>query len=178
MALDDLLAKLERGGVTAVTAEKTAAVTANHAPALAVTAVTAATAEKDKGRGDTVEMPPSEPAASTRATRWPLHFADGDPLEVLFALPVDHVEALAAEADAIAHKPVVEVRKALVRSEVRREFPARCCWACRHCKRPGLSAGYCGGRDDLPPAYGLYHPLRKLPADQGTSCGSYQAHED
>lgn len=51
---------------------------------------------------------------------------------------------------------------------------ARNCSTCRHRKRPGLSAGYCGGgRDDLPPAYGLHHPLRKLPDDQGASCASY-----
>ena len=56
---------------------------------------------------------------------------------------------------------------------------ARNCSTCRHRKRPGLSAGYCGGgRDDLPPAYGLHHPLRKLPDDQGASCASYLPHED
>ena len=53
------------------------------------------------------------------------------------------------------------------------------CKSCRHRRRPGLSAGYCGGgRDDLPPAYGLHHPLRKLPADQGASCASYKTFED
>ena len=52
------------------------------------------------------------------------------------------------------------------------------CKSCRHLKRPGLSAGYCGGgREDLPGAYGLHHPLRKLPADQGASCASYRPHE-
>jgi hypothetical protein len=52
------------------------------------------------------------------------------------------------------------------------------CKSCRHRRRPGLSAGYCGGgRDDLPGAYGLHHPLRKLPADQGASCASYLPHE-
>lgn len=56
---------------------------------------------------------------------------------------------------------------------------ARNCSTCRHRKRPGLSAGYCGGgRDDLPPAYGLHHPLRKLPDDQGASCASYKTFED
>ena len=52
------------------------------------------------------------------------------------------------------------------------------CKSCRHLKRPGLSDGYCGGgRVDLPGAYGLHHPLRKLPADQGASCASYRPHE-
>ena len=53
------------------------------------------------------------------------------------------------------------------------------CKSCRHLKRPGLSAGYCGGgRDDLLGAYGEHHPLRKLPDDQGESCASYRPHED
>jgi len=55
---------------------------------------------------------------------------------------------------------------------------ARGCSTCRYRKRPGLSAGYCGGgRDDLPAAYGLHHPLRKLPDDQGAGCASYLPHE-
>lgn len=55
---------------------------------------------------------------------------------------------------------------------------ARNCSTCRHRKRPGLSAGYCGGgRDDLLGAYGEHHPLRKLPDDQGESCASYLPHE-
>lgn len=52
------------------------------------------------------------------------------------------------------------------------------CKSCRHRRRPGLSAGYCGGgRDDLPGAYGLHHPLGKLPDDQGVACTSYRPHE-
>ena len=52
------------------------------------------------------------------------------------------------------------------------------CKSCRHRRRPGLSAGYCGGgRDDLPAAYGLHHPLRKLPDDQGVTCASYRPHD-
>lgn len=48
------------------------------------------------------------------------------------------------------------------------------CTSCRHCKRPGRSSTYCsGGRDDLPGAYGLHHPLRKLPDDRGATCASY-----
>ena len=52
------------------------------------------------------------------------------------------------------------------------------CTSCRHCRRPGLSASYCsGGRDDLPSAYGLHHPLRKLPDDRGATCASYFLNE-
>ena len=71
-----------------------------------------------------------------------------------------------------------QVRTPPVRNEVRTETTARGCKSCRHRKRPGLSAGYCGGgRDDLPGAYGLHHPLRKLPDDQGEGCASYLPHE-
>lgn len=52
--------------------------------------------------------------------------------------------------------------------------PATSCRTCRHLKRPGLSAGYCGERDDLPPAYGPGHPLRRLPDDQGKSCTAWE----
>ena len=44
------------------------------------------------------------------------------------------------------------------------------CVDCKHYARPGKSAGYCSGRDDLPLAYGANHPLRRLPADRGASC--------
>lgn len=53
------------------------------------------------------------------------------------------------------------------------------CKSCRHRKRPGRSdPGYCSGRDDLLGAYGEHHPLRRLPADLGASCASYQTFED
>jgi len=56
--------------------------------------------------------------------------------------------------------------------------PHRCRWCALH-RRPGRAPGYCAspGRDDLPPAYGIHHPLRKLPADQGASCASYTPHD-
>lgn len=52
------------------------------------------------------------------------------------------------------------------------------CSMCRHRKRPGLSAGYCSVREDLPPAYTPGHPLRSLPADNGLTCTSYKTFED
>ena len=98
-------------------------------------------------------------------------------MEVWFAPAADHDEALASYPDAVAAEPLPEVRTP-VRNEVRTETAARGCSTCRHRRRPGLSAGYCGGgRDDLPGAYGLHHPLRKLPDDQGESCASYLPHE-
>ncbi len=48
------------------------------------------------------------------------------------------------------------------------------CIECQYYARPGKSEGYCGGRDDLPLAYGVNHPLRRLPADRGASCEAWR----
>lgn len=122
-------------------------------------------------------VPPTDTAPQFRATRWLVHFLDREPMEVHFAPAADHAEILAAYTDAVAAEPMPEVRTR-VRNEVRTETAARGCSTCRHRRRPGLSLGYCGGRDDLPPAYGDHHPLRKLPEDQGVACPSYLPHED
>lgn len=85
--------------------------------------------------------------------------------------------AVAAYRDAVAAEPLPEVRTPVC-NQVRTEMAARGCSTCRHRRRPGLSAGYCGGgRDDLPGAYGLHHPLRKLPDDQGEGRASYIKNE-
>jgi hypothetical protein len=47
------------------------------------------------------------------------------------------------------------------------------CYRCKHFSRPGLSSGYCGGRDDLEPVYGPRHPLREVPADEGANCSEW-----
>lgn len=47
------------------------------------------------------------------------------------------------------------------------------CLRCVHHSRPGLSAGYCAARTDLPKAYGQDHPLHRLPADKGRSCHAF-----
>ena len=44
------------------------------------------------------------------------------------------------------------------------------CRYCAHHRRPGIGNRYCGGRADLPLAYGRGHPLRHLPDDLGDSC--------
>lgn len=49
----------------------------------------------------------------------------------------------------------------------------RACVSCRHLAKPGRSSGHCGGRTDLPPAYGEGHPLRVLPDDGGVSCPNW-----
>ena len=177
MGLDDLLARLERAAGTAGTADVPADVPANPLQTLAGTAGTAGTAEKGKGGGDSSETLPSDTAPPIRATRWLLHYADREPLEVWFAPAADHAEALVAYPDAVAAEPLPEVRTP-VRKAVRTETAARGCSTCRQRKRPGLSAGYCGGgRDDLEPAYTPSHPLRKLPVDLGASCDRYLPHE-
>ena len=51
----------------------------------------------------------------------------------------------------------------------------KACRCCQHFARPGKSEGYCSGRDDLPLAYGVSHPLRRLPADRGASCNQWKA---
>lgn len=53
----------------------------------------------------------------------------------------------------------------------------KACRCCQHFARPGKSEGYCGWRDDLPLAYGVNHPLRRLPADRGASCDQWQARQ-
>ncbi len=55
--------------------------------------------------------------------------------------------------------------------------PSRCRW-CAFLRRPGRAAGYCASADrpDLLPAYGLFHPLGRLPADQGKDCPEFRPH--
>lgn len=118
------------------------------------------------GKGAT---PEAEVRCGPASSRWLLQVTDRDPMEVWFAPAVDHVEALTSYPDALAAEPLAEVR-----TPVCTETTVKSCRTCKHCKRPGLSAGYCGGdRDDLPGAYGLHHPLRQLPADGGAGCGRY-----
>lgn len=50
------------------------------------------------------------------------------------------------------------------------------CLTCAHRRRPGLSEGYCAGRDDLTPAYTLGHPLRQCPPDDGAGCTAWRLH--
>lgn len=45
------------------------------------------------------------------------------------------------------------------------------CRRCKHFRHPGLSDGYCTGRDDLPSVYGFMH---QLPDDGGARCGAFE----
>lgn len=114
-----------------------------------------AKAANDPGR----KRPLARPAGAS--TTWLLHFTDREPAEVWFSPAVSHDEALAMYLEAVAAEPI------------RQQEPPRSCRTCRHLKRPGLSAGYCSERDDLLPAYGPGHPLRRLPDDRGATCASH-----
>ncbi|WP_374264678.1 hypothetical protein [Zoogloea sp.] len=111
----------------------------------------------------TPEPHPARPADTSPA--WLLRFVDRDPVAVHYAPAAAHAEVLAAYPDALAVAPLPE-------SALKTTAPS--CKTCRHLKRPGLSPGYCGERDDLPPAYGPGHPLRRLPDDQGKSCATWE----
>lgn len=181
MALDDLLAKLERDAGTAGTPAVPAAVPLEPAPLLGRTAGTAGTAKNAKVEVFSSETPPTGTAPPIGADRWPLYFTDRDSAEVLFLPPVDRDEALGPYADTVEAEPVPErgITAAASTGTKQMAITRRGCSICRHLKRPGLSAGYCsGGRDDLPGAYGPNHPLRRLPDDQGVNCASYAPHED
>lgn len=141
------------------------------------------------------------------ASRWRLHFADADALEVTFAPAVDQAEALTRYPDALAAEPIPEpqavpipgdllalfdacAKAGLYGDDDRAALPAmfaldpegthrliedmhaeiRSCGRCRHFGRPGLSDGYCTGRDDLPSVYGF---MRALPDDKGATCGAF-----
>ena len=45
------------------------------------------------------------------------------------------------------------------------------CYRCQHFTRPGLSDGYCTGREDLAHAYGFMHDL---PPDMGAWCNNFK----
>lgn len=76
-------------------------------------------------------------------------------LPILAAYKTELVEELSFDPFAIEIKPVKR------------------CQDCTHLARPGLSDGHCAQRQDLPPAYGINHPLRQLPPDNGESCDEY-----
>lgn len=192
MALETLLARLEADAVTSVTAAETADVTAKPAPVLACTSVTPVTASADVTARATLwllHFPDLEPVAVAFAP-------ERNHAEVLAAYP----DALAAEpmpepsavplpgdlralADACAKAglyddaDIAALRSAfaldpggvrwLIEDMHRR---IQSCRRCAHFRRPGLSGGYCTGRDDLPIVYGFMHAL---PDDDGRACGQF-----
>jgi hypothetical protein len=85
----------------------------------------------------------------------------GDEYSLKYWLPIlaAHKTSVVAELSLEPFTPELEI--------------IRCCQDCRHFATPGKSEGYCGQRQDLPPAYGINHPLKRLPPDKGESCDEY-----
>jgi len=92
------------------------------------------------------------------SSRWLVHFADRDPLEVTCSPAADLAHLLRTYADAIAAEPIAEL--------------VQTCGRCEHLARPGLiDDGYCdGARPGLTLAYGYLHVL---PADRGADCAEF-----
>ncbi len=139
------------------------------------------------------DPPAVSPADASPA--WLIHCPDRQPVEVHFWPPATLAEALTGYPTAINAEPMQtphgaepEPDKAQPHQEEKAPpapdagrwragpaaLPARSCRTCRHLKRPGLSDGHCGGRDDLPPAYTAGHPLRRLPDDGGANCTTWE----
>lgn len=95
--------------------------------------------------------------------------------------PFQKIEGATAANDPGQTRPLAHAAEALPKHLDTRQSaqesalkPAASCRTCLHLKRPGLSDGHCGGRDDLPPAYTAGHPLRRLPDDGGASCTTWE----
>ena len=101
----------------------------------------------------------------TGATRWRVTLPNRQPMTVHCVPPATLADMHALYPDATALEPQDSPPAA----------PVPTCDTCASFRRPGLSDGYCGGgaRPDLPKAYGLHHPLRRLPPDGGTGCPAW-----
>ncbi len=100
-------------------------------------------------------------SADSAHAAWLVHFSDRAPVEMHYWPAVCAAEVMADNPGAVGAEPL---RPAPAPAQAARTQAG--CSDCRHLRRPGRSDGLCaGGRDDLMPAYGANHPLRKLPAD-------------
>lgn len=192
MALEALLARLEAESVTPVTPAETADVTAKPAPMLACTAVTPVTSSADVTQCATLWMlhfPDLDPVAVAFAPAVDHAGALAAYPDALAAEPIPE-EAATVPADALAlfdacakaglyaddDRAALPAMFALDPEGARRLIEAMyeriaSCKRCRHFRRPGLSDGYCTGRNDLPSAYGLLH---ELPDDEGRRCEAFE----
>ncbi|MBL0354103.1 MAG: hypothetical protein IPP03_16150 [Dechloromonas sp.] len=93
---------------------------------------------------------------------------EADPAEALAAALADPYGAL------LCYRSIAKDRGITINTKPE---PVHSCRACQHFARPGKSDGYCGERDDLPRAYGINHPLRKLPEDGGASCNQWRTEQ-
>lgn len=92
----------------------------------------------------------------------------------------DRAEALAValsdpEGALLCYRTIAKDRSIAIAAPV--VGTVKACRCCQHHARPGKSEGYCSGRDDLPLAYGVNHPLRRLPADRGAACNQWKAEQ-
>lgn len=111
----------------------------------------------------------SDVSASAHAA-WLVRFADRAPLELHYWPAMTLAEVLTDNPGAVGAEPL---RPAPAPAPAARTQAG--CSDCRHLRRPGRSDGLCAsGRDDLMPAYGANHPLRKLPADGGDGCKQFE----
>ena len=167
MALDDLLATLERQCGTSGTSGILADVPAKPAPIRGGTSGTCGTSENRKGEVQAEAFP-----------AWALRFTDRESAEVRFSPPATLAEVMAAYPEAVAAEALPDHadprQSARQSAQESAQTSATSCRTCRHLKRPGLSDGHCGGRDDLPPAYTTGHPLRRLPDDGGANCTAWE----
>lgn len=165
----------------------------------AATAIPAISAIQKTGTTATVARIATIAVATTRVGTtspvWLIHRPDRQPAEVHCWPPATRAEILAIYPTAINAEPMQaphsaepEPDKAQPHQEEKAPpapdagrwragpaaLPPRSCRTCRHLRRPGLSDGHCGERDDLPPAYTAGHPLRRLPDDRGAGCTTWE----
>lgn len=194
MGLDALLARLEAEAVTHVTPAESADVTAKPAPALDCTAVTPATSPDGVTAQTRVclwllHFPDLDPVAVAFAPAFDHADALAAYQAAIAAEPMPEPPAVPLPADLAALFDACE-RIGLYDDQDRAALPAMFaldpdgtrglievmhsrigrCRRCLHFRRPGLSDGYCTGRDDLPRVYGF---MRKLPSDGGAQCADF-----
>jgi len=102
---------------------------------------------------------------------------DQDRREAMQAALADPVGALACYRAIAVERAMVFARDPEHLCQTNNSLSVRhkTCTDCRHLRRPGLGNRYCGGgRDDLSPAYGPGHPLRRLPEDGGEECEKWE----
>lgn len=162
-----LLALIKKGALRSVANANPAKVANDEAATDAPLAELAALALADP-QNPNAAIAPMTASEAAAIRRWLAHIGETD------AVMVAHVmEQCSANADKRGYY--------LARSE---EAPAAIadqdgprCTRCEHRKgRAGVHWG-CVAREDLPPLYGLRHPLRELPSDGGVNCARFEPHD-
>lgn len=129
-----------------------------------------------------VAPPPPAPIAATPDTPRNLMGYQPEPLKTGACTPDTPATPKTINVEAVEpceafeeRAGIIEFDAGLPRAEAERLAALDIgCITCASHARPGLSDGYCGGRDDLPRAYGENHPLRRLPDDRGATCEEWE----